>query len=122
MKPTSIFIIVFVLLVQDSFGGDFRYLRTNEGLYNGEINSIAQDQSGKMWFATWAGLTSYNGYDFQFFKPELGNPLSLSDKKTNRIFIDSDDNLWVASLSGVSVFRKSDQTFHPVNLDGLSPN
>lgn len=122
MKPTFLFIIVFVLFVQYSFGGDFRYLRTNEGLYNGEINSIAQDQSGKMWFATWAGLTSYNGYVFQFFKPELGNPLSLSDKKTNRIFIDSNDNLWVASLSGISVFRKSDLTFHPVNLDGISLN
>jgi signal transduction histidine kinase/DNA-binding response OmpR family regulator/ligand-binding sensor domain-containing protein len=106
------------LFVQSSFGDDFRYLRTSEGLYNGEINSTAQDHSGKMWFATWAGLASYNGFDFQFFKPELGNALSLSDKKTNRIFIDSKDNLWVASLSGVSFFRKSDQTFHPIELEG----
>jgi signal transduction histidine kinase/DNA-binding response OmpR family regulator/ligand-binding sensor domain-containing protein len=120
MKPTVILYIVFVLFVKNSFCGDFRYLRTNEGLYNGEINSIAQDQSGKMWFATWAGLTSYNGYNFQFYKPELGNLLSLFDKKTNKIFIDSNDNLWVASLSGVSVFLKSDQTFHPIYLDGQS--
>ena len=119
MKPTYIYIIAFLLFVQSGFGGDFRYLRTNEGLYNGEINSIAQDLYGKMWFATWSGLASYNGYSFQFYKPELGNPLSLSDKKTNKIFIDSKDNLWVASISGVSFFRKSDQTFHPVNLDGL---
>jgi signal transduction histidine kinase/DNA-binding response OmpR family regulator/ligand-binding sensor domain-containing protein len=119
MKLTFLYIIVFVMFVQFCFGTDFRYLRTNEGLYNGEINSIAQDQSGKMWFATWTGLTSYNGYDFQFYKPELGNPFSLSDKKTNKIFIDSKDNLWVASLSGVSVFRKSDQTFHPISLEGL---
>jgi len=122
MKPTFLFYIFFLFFVQLSFGGDFRYLRTDEGLYNGEINSIAQDHSGKMWFATWSGLTSYNGYDFQFFKPELGNPLSLSDKKLNKIFIDSSDNLWVASLSCISVFRKSDQTFHLVNLDGVSPN
>jgi signal transduction histidine kinase/DNA-binding response OmpR family regulator/ligand-binding sensor domain-containing protein len=120
MKKTIKFsIFIFILSVQLGWGGDFRYLRTNEGLYNGEINSIAQDKSGKMWFATWAGLTSYNGYDFQFFKPELGNPLSLPDKKTNRIFIDSNDNLWVASLSGVSLFRKEDQTFRPFIIDGL---
>ncbi len=120
MKKTIKFsLFIFILSIQFSSGGDFRYLRTSEGLYNGEINSIAQDKSGKMWFATWAGLTSYNGYDFQFFKPELGNPLSLSDKKINRIFIDSKDNLWIASLSGVSLFRKDDQTFHLVKLEGL---
>ena len=123
MKPNYYFaVIVFILFVQSIFGNDFRYLRTSEGLYNGEITSIAQDHSGKMWFATWAGLASYNGFDFQFFKPQLGNPLSLSDKKTNRIFIDSSDNLWVSSLSGVSVFRKSDQTFHPVELEGTPWN
>lgn len=122
MKPNFFIVIVFILIVQFCFADDFRYLRTNEGLYNGEINSIAQDQSGKMWFATWTGLASYNGYDFQFFRPELGNPLSLPDKKTNKIFIDSSDNLWVASLSGVSVFRKSDQTFHPIKLEGLEWN
>lgn len=119
MKQIYIVIVLFLIsLVNLCYADDFRYLRTNEGLYNGEINSIAQDHSGKMWFATWTGLASYNGYDFQFFKPELGNPLSLWDKKTHKILIDSKDNLWVASLSGVAVFRKSDQTFHPVQLEG----
>lgn len=122
MKPIYLVVFVFILFVQTCFGDDFRYLRTNEGLYNGEITSTAQDQSGKMWFATWTGLASFDGFAFQFFKPELGNPLSLSDKKTNEIFIDSHDNLWVASLSGVSVFRKSDQTFHPIQLEGLNGN
>lgn len=122
MKLTLICILFIFISVKFCFSADFRYLRTNEGLYNGEINSIAQDKSGKMWFATWSGLASYNGYDFNFFKPELGNPLSLPDKKTNKIFIDSKDNLWIASLSGVSIFRKETQTFHPVSLSGLASN
>ena len=89
MKKIGIVLIfIYLLSFQFCFGDDFRYLRTNEGLYNGEINSIAQDKSGKMWFATWTGLTCYNGYNFQYFKPELGNPLSLADKKINKIFIE----------------------------------
>lgn len=120
MKKILLFVAIFLfLLLENSFGEDFRYLRTNEGLYNGEITSIAQDHSGKMWFATWTGLTSYNGIDFQFFRPVLGDSLSLPDKKTNKIFIDSKDNLWVASLSGISIFRKSDQSFHAIDLAGL---
>ncbi len=123
MKSFRIIIIfIFIGVFQSSYGEDFRYLRTNEGLYNGEINSIAQDRSGKMWFATWSGLASYNGFNFQFFKPQLGNPLSLPDKKTHIVFIDSKDNLWVASLSGISVFREADQTFHPVDLAGQNPS
>lgn len=119
-NTTILFILVFSFSF--CFGEEFRYLRTNEGLYNGEINSIAQDQSGKMWFATWTGLASYNGYDFEFFTPQLGNPNSLPSKKTHKIFIDSDDNLWVASLSGVTVFRKDDQTFHSIKLQGSPDN
>jgi len=122
MKLITVTILIFILSsIHFCYGDDFRYLRTNEGLYNGEINSISQDKSGKMWFATWTGLASYNGFDFQFFKPELGNPLSLSDKKTHKLCIDSKDNLWVASLSGVSYYRRQDQTFHPVSMEGLSP-
>ncbi|HET6557255.1 MAG TPA: two-component regulator propeller domain-containing protein, partial [Prolixibacteraceae bacterium] len=117
-----IFLIGFVFFSFNfSLGGDFRYLRTNEGLNNGEINSIAQDKSGKMWFATWDGLTSYDGFNFQLFKPELGNPLSLSDKKVTKILVDSQDNLWINTLSGVSYYKKEDQTFHSLKMEGLTP-
>lgn len=120
-------LLINILLFNFAFSSlcwstDFRYLRTNEGLYNGEINAIAQDQSGKMWFATWTGLASYNGFDFRFFKPELGNTKSLADKKTHRILIDSENNLWIASLSGVSIYSRNDDSFYPVTLEGYSAN
>ncbi|HEY3372051.1 MAG TPA: two-component regulator propeller domain-containing protein [Prolixibacteraceae bacterium] len=117
--PLTLFFLM-VWSVQLGLAADFRYLRTNEGLYIGEINSITQDHSGKMWFATWAGLVNYNGYDFQFFKPELENPLSLPDKKINKIFNDSKDHLWIASLAGVSYYSKENLTFHSIPLEGLS--
>lgn len=120
MKMPYIFFFVFIFVRQFSFGADFRYLRTNEGLYTGEINSISQDHSGKMWFATWTGLVNYNGYDFQFFKPELDNPFSLPDKKINKIFIDSKDHLWIATSAGISYFNKGKLTFHTIPLEGLS--
>lgn len=118
----KILIIVFLFTFSFPFFSlsvDFRYLRTAEGLYNGEINAIAQDHSGKMWFATWTGLANYNGFDFTFFKPELGNSKSLPDKKTHRILIDSKNNLWVASLSGVSVYDGNSNTFYQVELGGF---
>lgn len=70
-----------------------------------------------MWFATWTGIVNFNGVDFQFFMPKLGNPNSLQNKKVNKIFIDSGDNLWVAMPSAISFFRKNDETFHHVRLE-----
>lgn len=118
MNRRLLTVLIFFVCFGLAHGADFRYLRTNEGLYNGEINSIAQDHSGRMWFATWTGLANYNGFDFRFFKPELGNPKSLPDKKTHRILIDSANNLWVASLSGVSFFDRVTETFYPVTIKG----
>ena len=123
MKKILISFLLFVFAFSTlCWGVDFRYLRTNEGLYNGEINAIAQDHSGKMWFATWTGLANYNGFDFSFYKPELGNPKSLPDKKTHRILFDSDNNLWVGSLSGVSVYDRDNNIFYPVLLEGHPTN
>ena len=119
MKKLLIFVLLFIFSFSTlCWSVDFRYLRTSEGLYNGEINAIAQDQSGKMWFATWTGLVNYNGFDFRFFMPELGNPKSLADKKTHRILIDSEDNLWLASQSGISMYDRNTDTFYPVALEG----
>lgn len=116
------FLLLFFAFSPFCWSVDFRYLRTNEGLYNGEINAITQDQSGKMWFATWTGLVSYDGFDFNFFKPELGNPKSLPNKKTHRILIDSENDLWLASQSGVSVYDRNSNTFYPVVLEGFIPS
>jgi ligand-binding sensor domain-containing protein len=82
MKKIPIIVLLFIFsFFYNGWSVDFRYLRTNEGLYNGEINAIAQDHSGKMWFATWTGLANYNGFDFRFYKPALGNPTVSLIKK-----------------------------------------
>ena len=121
MKIFSFIVFVLILVIHPCSGNDFKYLRTNEGLNNGEINSIAQDKSGRMWFATWTGLICYNGYSFQFFLPELGNDRSLPNKKVSKVFISSQDVLWVSTGVGISYFKKDDQTFHPVSFGDNYP-
>ena len=39
--------------------------------------AILQDSQGVMWFGTEHGLNSYNGYEFQHYKRERGNPATL---------------------------------------------
>ncbi|MFW6370483.1 MAG: ligand-binding sensor domain-containing protein, partial [Bacteroidota bacterium] len=97
MKRCIITGLLFLLFVTVLTAGEFRYLRTQDGLPDGEINSIVQDSTGNMWFATWTGLVKYDGYEYELFRPELGKPMSLPEKKIKQLFIDSEDNLWIAT-------------------------
>lgn len=99
------------MVAESSAGRDFRFLQTENGLPDGEINSIVQDSTGNMWFATWTGLIKYDGYYFEVFRPELGDSTSLPEKKIKQLFVDSRDNLWVVTSSGLCRLNKQNNTF-----------
>lgn len=100
-----------------ALGGDFSYLRTTEGLSDGEINAIAQDSTGNMWFATWSGLICYDGVNFEFFRPQLGNERSLPEKKVKSVFVDSDDNLWITTSKYFCRFDKQFNSFVKIDFE-----
>lgn len=111
MKSDIIFLLFFLLMTGEVAGSDFRYLQTENGLPDGEINSIVQDSTGNMWFATWTGLIKYDGYYFDVFRPKLGDPASLPEKKVKKLFVDSKDNLWVATSANLCRLNKQDNSF-----------
>lgn len=81
MKIDIVSLLIILLMAGRVAGSDFRYLQTENGLPDGEINSIVQDSLGNMWLATWTGLIKYDGYYFDVFRPKLGDPASLPEKK-----------------------------------------
>lgn len=95
-------------------GQQFRYLRPKEGLNDGEINSIVQDSSGLMWFATWSGLISYDGYNFNAYRPELGDPRSIPDKKVKILHVDSENSLWVGTSKELALYNRKQKNFTTV--------
>lgn len=44
-----------------------------DGVSSNHITQLLQDEQGFMWFATWNGLCRYDGYEFQTFKPVVGD-------------------------------------------------
>ena len=57
----------------------FDRLSLDDGLSQSTVISILQDSRGLMWFGTENGLNSYNGYEFEQFLRERGNPQALSN-------------------------------------------
>lgn len=113
--------VVFAVLSFEGFGDDFTYLRSWEGLPDGEINAIAQDSSGNMWLATWSGLIKYDGQQFIVYRPELGKKHSLPDKKIKNLIVDSENHLWITTSRYLCLYNADNNTFQLMEFENQTP-
>lgn len=84
----------------------FNYLTPQDGLLDGSINSIQQDSSGMMWFATFDGLISYDGYRIKSYIPQVGDENSLAARQVTNLFLDSRNNLWIITAYGICRYNR----------------
>src|SRR5690349_23164306 len=59
-----------------------------EGLSQQDVNAIAQDEQGFMWFGTEDGLNRFDGYEFRQLRHDRADPNSIkpcSDRKSTRL-------------------------------------
>lgn len=115
--------IIISLISLSGFSGDFTYLRSWEGLPDGEINAIVQDSSGSIWMATWSGLIKYDGYRYVVYRPDMDKKGSLLDKKIKDLLVDSENNLWVVTSKYLFLYNREQNTFSEIVFDNeLSGN
>jgi signal transduction histidine kinase/ligand-binding sensor domain-containing protein len=78
----------------------FETLSIEDGLSQSVVTVTYQDSLGYLWFGTQDGLNRYDGYHFAVFRPDLGNPSSLSDRMILDITGDAQGNLWIGTMLG----------------------
>ena len=83
----------------------FNHISLDDGLSQSTVLSVLQDNSGMIWIGTENGLNRYNGYEFEVFRRERGNPDSLSSDFIFDIAQDVAGNLWLATNGGGLVRR-----------------
>lgn len=94
-----------------------------QGLSQGMVNDIAEDQTGFLWVATKEGLNRYDGTGFRVFRHIPDNPYSLADNFTYSLEVDTNNRVWVTTQSnGVDLFDPKSETFHHFRRDSLNPN
>lgn len=85
---------------------------TDREINRQNIRAIVQDHQGFLWIGTANGLMRYNGRNFQIFRHEIRNPNSLPNSTIRALFIDNDENLWVATQGGgLSLWQPESQNF-----------
>ncbi len=72
--------------------------KTERGLPNNTILSIAQDHSGYLWLGTAEGLVRFDGRNFTVFNSK--NTAEFRDDFVNNLHIDLRGTLWIGTLRG----------------------
>ncbi len=89
---------------------------TNGGIVGDSIRALYPDPKEKklIWLGTWGGgLSRFNTNTGQFttFKNKPTEPKTISSNRIRRIFKTRDGDLWIATLSGLNLFNRQQQTF-----------
>ena len=83
----------------------FSQLTTENGLSSSNVFGITQDHQGFIWFATEDGLNRFDGTNFVIYRHNANNKHSIADNVIRKIFIDSENTLWVGTQNGLSRYN-----------------
>lgn len=78
----------------------FQHYTTENGLVQNAVNCMLQDNKGLLWFGTQQGLNRFNGYEFETFRKEPGNPNSLNDEYILGLLQDDRGIIWIGTQGG----------------------
>jgi ligand-binding sensor domain-containing protein len=73
-----------------------RHYDASDGLVHNHVGAIHQDRKGYLWFATWEGLSRFDGHRFTNYGEREG----LKHAVVNDITEDRRGRLWVATNGG----------------------
>jgi signal transduction histidine kinase/ligand-binding sensor domain-containing protein len=99
----------------------FTRITTEQGLSDGRVIVVVQDQAGFMWFATTNGLDRYDGYDIVAYRNDPANPHSLSGNFIEALYEDRSGTLWVGTRSGLNAFDRRTEQFTRYLHDAADP-
>lgn len=77
-----------------------KYFSVSDGLAQGNVMSIIQDQKGLMWFSTWNGINKFDGYTFKNYKIFQETTYSFESNRINNIVESKYGDIWCTTYDG----------------------
>jgi signal transduction histidine kinase/DNA-binding response OmpR family regulator len=108
-----------------------RRITVNEGLPQGFVSGIVQDDDGFIWLATRDGLARYDGYEMKVFRSNDDRISTISSNVIAGLFRDQKNRIWIIhESSAIDVLYPREERFQcftcdPVNesiTQDVSPN
>jgi ligand-binding sensor domain-containing protein len=117
---TKCILIVIIILFSwsQSFSQKFSYKHytVEDGLPSSEVYSAFQDSKGYMWFATDAGVSRFNGYEFENFDSSDG----LTDNTVFLITEDKRGRIWFGTFNCRLSYFENDSIYAYKYNDNIS--
>jgi signal transduction histidine kinase/DNA-binding response OmpR family regulator/ligand-binding sensor domain-containing protein len=116
------FVVLFSFLavlstVAQPLSGYFEHYSTEDGLPQYTIMDILQDRKGFMWFATWDGLSKFDGHTFNNYKVQSGDTYHMNSSRIESFSEDKYGNIWLRSYDGAAhCFDPQTETFKGLQL------
>jgi signal transduction histidine kinase/DNA-binding response OmpR family regulator/ligand-binding sensor domain-containing protein len=116
IRPPLIFIFIFhfcaLLSTAQPLSCYFEHYSIEDGLPQYTIMDIIQDSKGFMWFATWDGLSKFDGHDFRNYKVQSGDTYHMNSNRIESFSEDRYGNIWLRSYDGAAhCFSPRTETF-----------
>lgn len=73
---------------------------TEQGLAQSQVSDMVQDEKGYLWFATFGGLSRFDGISFRNFSRNDG----LIENQLYSVFIDRRGKIYIGAIGGFSVY------------------
>ena len=89
----------------------------SNGVSSNHITQLLQDEQGFMWFATWNGLCRFDGYEFQTFKPALGDGCHMTTDRIRNIDLLPDNRILCRVDEDYYMFDLHDYHFRDLTSD-----
>ncbi len=100
----------------------YESISTAQGLSQGMVFDMLQDNEGFIWVATKNGLNRYDGYSFKVFTNDPYNAHSLSSNTVVKLFEDSKGRIWVGTENaGLNIYDKQSGKFYRIAHSNSNP-
>jgi signal transduction histidine kinase/ligand-binding sensor domain-containing protein len=119
-SSSGIALMVFLFVFQANFSAQsqlrFEHINKKDGLSQGTVNAILQDNNGLMWFGTNDGLNRYDGKNMIIYRRNHADKSSLPNNNIISLGQDASNRLWVGTMgSGIFYLDPVKNTFHSIN-------
>lgn len=114
-------VIIFVARIASASAtvNDIRFneYTREDGVSEGTITSIVEDQYGYIWVGSVDGLFRFDGYDFKHYQHSPKKPDSIPPGFTRTMFVSSNNELWIGTYTGLAKYQPETDNFQVYNTD-----
>ena len=107
-----LFVLNFTLVFSQQNNLIFKHLTVKDGLSQGTVESVLEDNKGFIWFGTQDGLNRYDGYGFVHYKFSFDDSTTIPDNYIQCLAQDNEGNIWIGtSLNGAAKYNYATNNF-----------